>query len=551
MKYNYIILRHDNKTYRDTLEGNTYLDVFNRPLMDIYLEKYEQSHNIKMTFDNIEAFGIFENHETVITDLPISCKYFELHNSLLKSLTVQVNVIEKIIINKSKLTQIPQNINLCLCLQELEIVKSNLTNIDSVFPNTLKKLNVRFNQITSINCETIPKHTKIIADNNNLPKDHPITYPFQNRPNQNQEYDNIHREIIQTIVRNIINPDDQITKNILENNGQTVHLSSVNKSVVKSVDVIKFFIKTNHLQINNNFINEIIDSLYPPIIEQQEVVQSSNFCFKLPTIHIENVINNINPNKLRIQNLLTIPAIQQKHSLLKLTYHELLELIWRVISFHEQKLDLIERLRTELLDSIDYCFTGRMNRLVNVLVGFIDGVHVSISRKEEIQLSIDKVIRKLPLLSKHAKEEQRKLFASYIKDVDEIFNYENNDPENKDDYISPEYKQTWIDAILDYQPEPDKLQCIYLGDNKYDNINSNYLFLVEEKENECSENYTMLKHDKKNYGVIIDNPFPKLIDVFKTYNNRIYLSETSINDESLSIGVFDELFGNILFFNIF
>ena len=105
------------------------------------------------------------------------------------------------------------------------------------------------------------------------------------------------------------------------------------------------------------------------------------------------------------------------------------------------KKDFIENVKIELTSSIGVCFTGRFNRLVNSLIGFIDGITVGISIKEQLQMEIGKIMAKLgtnELTYKECYDAISKLFE---------------DPDVKEDEtITSYYKQSWLDALEDYKP---------------------------------------------------------------------------------------------------
>lgn len=72
------------------------------------------------------------------------------------------------------------------------------------------------------------------------------------------------------------------------------------------------------------------------------------------------------------------------HSVYALTIRELLMRVWTVICVHPSRDDLTRVLAEELADGSPWCFTGRFTRLVNVLSGFLEGVSVGISRREQL-----------------------------------------------------------------------------------------------------------------------------------------------------------------------
>jgi len=106
----------------------------------------------------------------------------------------------------------------------------------------------------------------------------------------------------------------------------------------------------------------------------------------------------------------------------------------------ETKYDLMERVRFEIMDAKPHCFTRKVNSLVSVLVGIVDGVAVTISKREEVQINIENIIKKLmaeKITYVEAKAEMTLLFA----DVTE------------DDNITDDFKQSNLSALEDYRPD--------------------------------------------------------------------------------------------------
>lgn len=84
-----------------------------------------------------------------------------------------------------------------------------------------------------------------------------------------------------------------------------------------------------------------------------------------------------------------------KHSLSHKTFMELFELVVRIAANHAQKDDFFERIKQELTDAIGMCFTGRINRLINSTIGFVDGVVVGVSETEQINMEMQALIKRL------------------------------------------------------------------------------------------------------------------------------------------------------------
>jgi len=111
------------------------------------------------------------------------------------------------------------------------------------------------------------------------------------------------------------------------------------------------------------------------------------------------------------------------HSVLNITFGELLLNVYSLILENKHKDELLKILDVEIQDSECKCFTGRMSRLVNVLNGFVDGVKVEISNGEQIGNVIVLVKQKLErsgeyTLLKHREESERELLErGYESDV--------------------------------------------------------------------------------------------------------------------------------------
>ena len=83
-------------------------------------------------------------------------------------------------------------------------------------------------------------------------------------------------------------------------------------------------------------------------------------------------------------------ASTEAHSTLYITFSDLLKkVIGRIQKCEgEVRKDLYQRLNEEMADAECKCFTGRLSRLVNVLVGFFEDIRIEISGAEQISVVI-------------------------------------------------------------------------------------------------------------------------------------------------------------------
>jgi len=76
--------------------------------------------------------------------------------------------------------------------------------------------------------------------------------------------------------------------------------------------------------------------------------------------------------------------------------------------------DMVARLKQEILESSGMCFTGRLSRLVNTLVGFYSDVNMNIGSSEQINARINQVLAKfgdLPI------EEQKNKIRESLQEI--------------------------------------------------------------------------------------------------------------------------------------
>lgn len=469
---NHIYFKHNEIIYQKNLIGENILDVFNRNLMNTFLNQYENIGNI--TYDNIISIYVLENRNQIINDLPSNLMHLTIMSSTCNNLIIPNQTkqnIESIIINKSNISSFP-NIDGCNNLKQLKITKSNIQsfNIDYNLSTKLLEFSLSGNNIKNteenifsydklLNILSLNKFMKFNFSDNYLQYD---LFPdlLARRCNLIRQFTYKYhiisfRNVAEENIQNFLAMQDEqpltATSQILSS--QSVHLTSINRSVVKSVETIVSYINSNNIPIfklPDNFIDDNYTIEY--II---------NYIVNI--FNINNIIsNNINKkmenmlyyflNKYKthdfISCLITSLNIETKNSSTGYNYKETFELIFTVICnlIFENKFnkdDLLERLQIEINDSVGMCFTGKYNRLVNSLNGILDGVQIGISKNEEIQMEFESIIKKM-----NKNGINRITFNKAIEEACEIL------------YDSPE-KNIWLNALYDYAPEPEQFEIMY------------------------------------------------------------------------------------------
>ncbi|ATZ80669.1 leucine rich repeat protein [Bodo saltans virus] len=140
---------------------------------------------------------------------------------------------------------------------------------------------------------------------------------------------------------------------------------------------------------------------------QQCISNSINYITKFkPILNIESlkthIINNNLLEELTKQLLFEYCEDVTVHSVLNITFAELLISVYDFILKHKHKDEIFSVLNKEITDSLCKCFTGRITRLINSLNGFDDNIVINISDAEQIGNIFIMVKQKLELEEKYS-----------------------------------------------------------------------------------------------------------------------------------------------------
>ncbi len=146
---------------------------------------------------------------------------------------------------------------------------------------------------------------------------------------------------------------DPTLKNVYTN-GQSVHTSSIQKSTNSSVSVILGYPSSGLSRMRLS----------------EEVRRGLGLSTAYHAWFVENSV----------------------HSTHGITLYTLLSHVWAIITSHKEKAELCKILKDEMQAGHGVCFTGRFTRVVNSLCGFVPGVSVGISIKEQFQTQLIQLI---------------------------------------------------------------------------------------------------------------------------------------------------------------
>jgi hypothetical protein len=161
-------------------------------------------------------------------------------------------------------------------------------------------------------------------------------------------------------------------------NGENVHLVSVQDSLRKSLELIR------RLTELHSFKKEHLEAHVHELLLRRNTVWTclwSRLFRPLDRLVAKAVVVGIeeSPNK---------------HYAAGIRYDHLLHKILILIKDHEYREVMISILRDEIVAGKDLCPTGKFTRMVNALNGFIEGVAVTISVNEDIANSMVAIQRR-------------------------------------------------------------------------------------------------------------------------------------------------------------
>ena len=395
-------------------------------ITDIPVEYYELITELKCQYKELTELIYLPNLETLdcshnyIAQLPLYPKLKTLvaiHGELteigdypmLTHLYVQNNKITKIG-NCPNLTYINCKHNLLTELNEypnLETLNCSMNMIQNIseYPNLLN-LACHCNHIESI--KFYPNLITLSCQDNHLKEI--ITYPMM--VNLNCSHNQITRIADQP---NIIQVDcsynnmkvlpNIMTWNTLRNfDYQANEIEYIPPNVIRFLNQMEnkkknLSVYTDSQNVHNHTIQESIrDSIY-------------NIISIKPTITIDSMFQEILLNRILTDEckkaIIEFSDDNDTHSVLNITFAELMHSVWCVMRDHSDYKSLYEILNIEMLDSLCKCFTGRMSRLINCLNGFDSRVSIQMSDNDQISNVIVLVQQNLEVNNDYTVEKHR------------------------------------------------------------------------------------------------------------------------------------------------
>ena len=365
-------------------------------LQELYLSTNKITETIGLNnLVNLQILNLYHNQITEIKGLDNLISLRELYLSTnkiteIKGLENLVN-LQLLHLNNNKITEII-GLNNLINLKELYLYNNKITEIKGLDNLVnLQILNLRNNKITKIKgLNTIETLQELYLNSNQI-TELPLSLCNLRNINNFNIINNPIEHISLPVQRWLDRINNRITtNNMVYNDAQNIH--------------------THHIQnsFRNSLTNIFKDKQLLDLITVKQQILENNFLLEQTKREILNYCDD-----------------DTMHTSLSITYSDLLVYVWSRIIKSNNKDEILTVLNQEINDGLCMCFTGRLTRLLNTLVGFYDDIELQISDSEQITNII------MSLKNKFTNEEE-------LKDA------------VKKELLDRQYSKTIINEWLDY-----------------------------------------------------------------------------------------------------
>jgi Leucine-rich repeat (LRR) protein len=324
----------------------------------------------------------------------------DCQNNLIEELEEYPNLV-KLWCNRNKLTKLKDYPN----LEEVYFSHNNLCEL-SYMPK-LKYLFCSNNKIVKIDAEKIPNIRSLFCSLNKLKKipdlpllevlfcdhneitelgDYPLLKNFVCQYNQLtfiKEYISCERLICNsnklTQLPNLIN-----WRNLVDVEYQNNEIDYIPPNITRFLNLLSERKKKKDFIVVYNDQQNVHDhNIQKCIRESINKVILDRPCVDFNLMFQQIVENDILEEETK-KILVDFSSNEDIHSLLGITFKELLLSVWSIIIQNKHQKDILAILNTEMKDSMCKCFLGRMSRLINSLNGFDERVQIQMDDSSQI-----------------------------------------------------------------------------------------------------------------------------------------------------------------------
>ena len=267
-------------------------------------------------------------------------------------------------------------------LEELKCYNNKIQDLKDSILDNLKRLYCCNNEIVNIEDCVFPNLEGLYCGDNNIINIEKCVFPnLKILCCNNNQIINI-QDINLPNLEHLICRNNQITNMVLLNNFPNLRLIDCNNNPIEFISPVlrRIMNKTFQNVYNDN------QSVHNHNIQETTRKSINNIISIKPTIRnlTEYIINDTILSNSTKEILFEFINNHEVHSVLNITFEELLLHVLSRIEQNEHTDEIKKVLNQEMHNSACKCFTGRMSRLINSLSGFDELVNIQIADSEQI-----------------------------------------------------------------------------------------------------------------------------------------------------------------------
>jgi len=273
-------------------------------------------------------------------------------NKLTKFTSKFPDSLQKLDCSNNQLVELPPT--LPDSLQELDCYYNQLVELPPTFPDSLQKLDCSHNQLVELP-PTLPQSLqKLDCSYNQLIALPPNLHEYRNLTRC--VYDGNEIEYIPPHITRFLNQLHNYIRGRRSNgttklygDGQNVHNHQIQASIRNSIYAV---MKARPSITTDEMISELVSSV---VLTEKTKRLLMEYC-----------------------------EDDNAHSVIGITFKELLLTIWSIIRNHKDLNEICAIMNTEMDDADCKCFTGKMSRLINCLNGYDSRVSITMAENDQI-----------------------------------------------------------------------------------------------------------------------------------------------------------------------
>jgi len=315
-------------------------------------------------YDDIDVLDVSDSdHRTLPEPLPVALTVLLCGNNRLSTLPPLPISLRVLNAKRNQLTEWP-NMARLRNLEHINLSHNLLGDVSNVcFPRNVKSVTLSDNRIRHFQISRVPIRTDAIdLAGNPLSRDAAMPKETETGTQESSS--------------------PALLKNIYED-GHNVHASSVQRSAHKSIDALRTQAETNRGTFADPW--ELSEQVATDIKQLRKAWRPRKVW------QVKKWVRTWFADDL-LEAYAKDSSVDSEHGM---TYGDLISLIWNVSKTHQHRKEILKVLKQEVVDSRWVCFTGRFTRALNSLSGFIDGVNIEISDKEQLSNRIIQALKKI------------------------------------------------------------------------------------------------------------------------------------------------------------